>query len=63
MPKRNKHDKVMDARANADWVSTGPDIDDADEYPQFVPCPDCQIIEDPECSVCGGHGEIERPDD
>jgi hypothetical protein len=63
MSKRSKYDKVIDARANAVLVGMGPDIDDSDEYPQFVPCPDCKIIEDPECSLCGGYGEIEQPDE
>lgn len=58
MPKRSKHDKANDARVNADWVNTGPYIDDSDEYPDLEPCPDCAIIPDPECSLCGGDGLI-----
>jgi hypothetical protein len=63
MPKRSKHDKANDARVNADFVNVGPDIDESDEYPDFEPCPNCAIIPDPECSMCGGDDFVEAQGD
>ena len=62
MPKRSKHDKVADAKVYRAFVIMGPDIDDSDEIPHFVPCPDCAILHDPECPLCDGYGEIEQLD-